>query len=281
MSDMPVAEQALPVAGGMNVRGVINYIGEMSGIPFVDVEDPRNSRISVDPYEVEFTDARSIADQLSLDVQGFKLVRHRTAMRNFHDRATVDSIYLREMAAVVRKESGADHVISALGPVIRLNDPSNARAVPPAQLAHSDYSDYTLRTQIGMQVDLDAPEYSQYKRIVAYQTWRALSPPPQDSTLAFCDARSVSVADRVLSKFTTVIPQRAVLEFYMYRHNPAHRWYYFPNLRRNELLIFKGFEGDGADRQNVLHGAFSNPACSHGARPRESIETRAFAFFRD
>lgn len=67
----------------------------------------------------------------------------------------------------------------------------------------------------------------------------------------------------------------------MYRYNPAHRWFYFPNLERDELLLFKGFEGDGDDKQNVLHGAFSLPDIPRGVPPRESIETRAFAFFRD
>jgi hypothetical protein len=263
------------------VEGVINYIGAMDQRPMVDVDDPANNRIVVDPRMVRFVDARPIADTLSLDVEGFKLVRHETAMRNFHDPAEVEAVYLREMAQVVQRESGADLVISALGPLLRQNDPSVERAIPPAPLAHSDYTALTLRTQLGFQIDLTAPEYRGYKRIIAYQTWRALSPPPQDSTLAFCDARSVSVRDRTLANFKISSPRTALLEFYMYRHNPAHRWFYFPNLERDELLVFKGFEGDEDDRQNVLHGAFFLPACPDDVAPRESIETRAFAFFRD
>jgi hypothetical protein len=269
-------------AGGPgSVVAPISYIGDMAEPPVVDVENRANSRIVAEPREVRFVDARPIADSLSLDVQGFKLIRHRTATRDFHDPTEVDAVYLREMEQVVQRETGADLVISAVGPIMRLNDPASERAIPPASLAHSDYTDFTLRTQIGFQADLNAPEFQEYSRIVAYQTWRALSPPPQDSTLAFCDARSVSTRDRVLSTFITMVPQRATLEFYMYKHNPAHRWYYFPDLQRDELLIFKGFEGDGDDKQNVLHGAFSDPTCPGGAVPRESIETRAFAFFRD
>lgn len=264
----------------LNCRSAINYIADMSGRPYVDVEGRANSIIATEAHEVEFIDARPLAEDLALDVQGFKLVRHQTAVRDFHDPAEVEGLYLREMADLVKAQTGADHVISALGPLLRLNDPAKAQAVPPAPLAHSDYTDFTLRTQIGFQADLQSPELRDYRRIVAYQTWRVLSPPPQDSTLAFCDARSVHPRDRVLSNFSTVIPRRAMLEFYMYRYNPAHRWYYFPNLERDELLLFKGFEGDGDDRQNVLHGAFSVPGCPPGSVPRESIETRAFAFFR-
>lgn len=264
-----------------SVLASISYIGDMAEPPVVDVENRANSRILAEPREVRFVDARPIADSLSLDVQGFKLIQHLTATRDFHNPIEVDAVYLREMEQVVQRESGADLVISAVGPIVRLNDPSSERSIPPASLAHSDYTDFTLRTQIGFQANLGAAEFKSYKRIVAYQTWRALSPPPQDSTLAFCDARSVSTRDRVLSTFTTSIPQRATLEFYMYKYNPTHRWYYFPNLDRDELLIFKGFEGDGDDKQNVLHGAFNDPTCPGDAVPRESIETRAFAFFRD
>ena len=202
-------------------------------------------------------------------------------MRDFHDPDELKAVYLREMEEVVQQQSGADRVISAVVPVLRLNDPKNERVYQAGPLAHSDYTEFTLRTQLGYQVDLSAPEFRNYKRIIAYQTWRALSPPPQDSALAFCDPRSVSVRDRVLSKFTLSIPRPGVLEFYIYRYSPSHRWFYFPDMRRDELLIFKGFEGDEADKMKLVHGAFTVPGCPEGTPPRESVETRTFAFFRD
>jgi hypothetical protein len=89
----------------------------------------------------------------------------------------------------------------------------------------------------------------------------------------------VSPADRVRSEFLAQSPKRALLEFYMYRYNPAHRWCYFKDLDVNELLVFKGFEGDAEHCANVIHGAFDHPECPAGTAPRRSIETRAFAFF--
>ncbi|WP_156681198.1 CmcJ/NvfI family oxidoreductase [Sphingomonas profundi] len=263
------------------VRSTMNYLGPMDEAPYVDVADRSRTRLAVDPRTMTFTDARAFAGDLSLDVQGFRLVSHHTALEraDFRDPGKVDGTYLREMEQLVQAETGADLVVSAHGPLLRLNA-ERTDSVRPASIAHTDYSDFTLRTQIGFQLDLTDPALAGYSRIEAYQTWRALSPPPQDNTLAFCDARTVDLADRVLSRFTVQLPRRADLEFYMYRYNPAHRWYYFSDLRLDEILLFKGFEGDGADRMNVLHGGFENVACPAGAEPRESIETRAFAFFR-
>ena len=61
----------------------------------------------------------------------------------------------------------------------------------------------------------------------------ALSPPPQDSTLALRDTRSLYVQDRVLSTFT-IGPRLKVLEFHICRYDAAHRWFYFPDMRRLE-----------------------------------------------
>jgi hypothetical protein len=258
----------------------MNYLGAMEGTPFVDVQNRGRDRLSLETHRVGFTDARPIAKQLSLDREGFRLLRHGTSLSraDFQDRELVERVYLREMEQVVKAETGADRVVSALGPLLRFSG-ERKNAVKPAAIAHSDYSEYTLRTQIAFQLDLSAPEFRDYRRIVAYQTWRALSPPPQDNTLALCDSRTVAVADRVLSKFDVTEPRSATLEFYMYRFNPAHRWYFFSDLTIDELVIFKGFEGDGADRQNVLHGGFNLPP-SPNAVPRESIESRTFAFFK-
>jgi len=267
------------VEAGRSVESTMNYLGPMQETPFVDVQNRGRDRLSLESHRIRLTDARPIAESLSLDREGFRLLRHRTSLSrdDFQDRDNVERVYLREMADVVKAETGADRVVSALGPVLRFSG-DRKNAVKPAAIAHSDYSEYTLRTQMGFQLDLSAPEFADYRRIVAYQTWRVLSPPPQDNTLALCDSRTVTVDDRVLSKFDVLEPRSATLEFYMHRFNPAHRWYYFSDLTSDELIIFKGFEGDGPQCQNVLHGGFNLPA-RPDAIPRESIETRTFAFF--
>ena len=66
----------------------------------------------------------------------------------------------------------------------------------------------------------------------------------------------------------------------MATYNPAHRWYYFPRVQPDEVVLIKTFDSatDGRTRF-CIHTAFSDPHTAADARPRQSIETRAFVFF--
>ena len=67
---------------------------------------------------------------------------------------------------------------------------------------------------------------------------------------------------------------------YHIAHNPAHQWFYFPQMERTEALVFKVFDSDaGKPSRFTAHSAFDDPGTPPDAPPRESIETRTFAFF--
>ena len=69
-------------------------------------------------------------------------------------------------------------------------------------------------------------------------------------------------------------------ETFGFLYNPNHRWYYFPRMARQEAVLIKCFDSarDGRARFS-LHSAFDDPTSPAKARPRQSIEVRAFAFF--
>ena len=60
----------------------------------------------------------------------------------------------------------------------------------------------------------------------------------------------------------------------------AHRWFYFPRMRRDEALVFKVYDSlqDGRARF-IPHTSFDDPNSPPDAPPRQSIEARALAFF--
>lgn len=62
--------------------------------------------------------------------------------------------------------------------------------------------------------------------------------------------------------------------------NPAHRWYYYPVMQREEVLLIKTFDAarDGRARRSI-HTAFDNPQTPSGAPARESMESRLLVFF--
>ena len=71
-------------------------------------------------------------------------------------------------------------------------------------------------------------------------------------------------------------------ETYRIAHNPAHHWFYFPEMHRDEALVFKVFDSkDDGNARFTAHTSFVDPTSPAGAKPRESIVMRSCAFFED
>jgi hypothetical protein len=70
-------------------------------------------------------------------------------------------------------------------------------------------------------------------------------------------------------------------ETYGVAYNPAHRWYYAPDMQPTEALLLKCFDSktDGTARFSP-HTAFVDPTTPPDAAPRESIELRTLVFHR-
>jgi hypothetical protein len=119
------------------------------------------------------------------------------------------------------------------------------------------------------------------RRYAHYNVWRVLTPPPQDIPLAVCDARSVSTSDLVDADLITDTPgtPESSIVLVLLRYSPCHRWSYFSNMDRDEVLVFKSYDSDPDQPRQVPHSAFKNPACPPGIAPRASIEMRATAFW--
>jgi hypothetical protein len=95
--------------------------------------------------------------------------------------------------------------------------------------------------------------------------------------LALADAKSVAMDDLLVAERR--YPHR-IGQTYRLKYSPNHRWYYFPEMRRDEALVFKVYDSltDGRARFTP-HTSFIDPASAADAPPRQSIEVRAFAFF--
>ncbi len=115
------------------------------------------------------------------------------------------------------------------------------------------------------------------RRFAIIQVWRAINQPIRSNPLAMADARSVAPEDLLVAERR--YPNR-VGQTYRLKYNSAHRWFYFPELRRDEAIVFKVFDSlkDGRARFTP-HTSFNDPSTPAGAPPRQSIEARALAFF--
>ena len=68
-------------------------------------------------------------------------------------------------------------------------------------------------------------------------------------------------------------------ELELVSYNPSHKWYYYPEMHKEEVLLIKTFDSDDERASRSVHTAFNNPLATHEAPPRESIESRILIFF--
>jgi hypothetical protein len=246
-------------------------------------------------YQVPILNGRPVQDQFTLDRNGFAIIGHRSAVRDFTDQDEVGRVYAAEVAEFVKSYTGADRV-AALGWVMR-------QAVAPDEFAslhqslvrpqgsrvHGDFTAGDARTCVADAYGKYFPDGPGYRRALFTSLWRVFSPPPQDWPLALCDYASVEPGDGLESRIYYVdkipadlyadmppgTPSTSGLE---YHYNPAHQWWYFPGMTSEEVLLFKFDDSDHSVAWRTPHSAFRDQAVQ-AAVPRRSIEFRTVAYF--
>ncbi|HEU4340804.1 MAG TPA: CmcJ/NvfI family oxidoreductase [Candidatus Binatia bacterium] len=229
-------------------------------------------------YTVNIYNGRPIVDQFSLEREGFVFVRHDTKMRDFYDEDEVQSVYYQETEQLVKETSGAKRVL-VFDHTLRSADTGTQKEKlisGPVRNAHNDYTEWSGPQRVRDLLPGEADALLQ-NRFAVVQVWRPIRKPVQSEPLAIADARSLGTKELIAS--ARVYPDR-VGETYHMTFNPDHLWYYFPNMQRNEALVFKTFDSakDGRARWTA-HCAFDDPTSPPDAPPRESIEMRTLAFF--
>lgn len=267
------------------VSSSINYLGEMDELPIFYSEKYHLNNLVLEPTTVEIRDARRLTEEPSLEVNGFKLVKHATRVNNFEDQDETTSVYRREIEELILELTGADKVV-VTNTVLRWSekagDTSKFVNSRPARFVHVDYSrqsfDDFARTHLA-----DAPDTEERlkRRYVAYNIWRVLTPPPQDAPLTLCDARTVHPEDVTEGEAVIDAPAMPEMRFgsSLYHSSPAHRWFWFSDMQLDEALVFKAFDSDPDRVQGCPHSAFNDPNCPDDVPPRASAEIRAYAFF--
>ncbi len=264
------------------IEATLNYVADTGEQVFTQTAEPGAQDVRFggkqDPRRVSIHNGRSHADRFTLEKDGFRFVRHDTKVRNFYDADEVRRVYYPEMEALVKAESGAarvvvfDHTLRTADDELR--ESRKIREV--VRRVHNDYTEWSGPQRVRDLLPQEADDLLR-RRFAIVQVWRPIRLPVESFPLGICDARTLSVDDLIISERR--YPDR-VGQTYAIKYNPAHRWYWFPRMRREEALVFKVYDSlkDGRARWTA-HTAFDDPASPANARPRESIEIRTLAFF--
>ena len=266
-----------------SVEGLVNYSGEMPQRPRYYANDHSRDILKLDPRTIMIDDARKRVTAPSLAREGFELVPHASDIEDFKATAEVTRLHPREIERLLLQVTGADHVVIPGPGVLRFGEGSTDAGKYsnslPARFIHVDISDATAEQFAHRSIPRSMGRT--LRRFAHYNVWRALSPPPQDIPLALCDARSVDLADLICADAVFDVADKPEWSFegWVVRHNSRHRWSYFSDLTRGEVLIFKTNDSDPAQPHCVPHSAFDDPSCPKGVPPRASIEMRGIAYW--
>ncbi|QZH75729.1 MAG: hypothetical protein JY451_03810 [Erythrobacter sp.] len=261
------------------VRARVGYSERTAREPYFYANAHEKDFVPLARVEVEIADARG--RHCSLDVEGFQLVEHRSALADLTDLDAVRRDHPAEIVELLTAVTGCDRVVMTPGAILRFSEKAGANArhdnSHPARFVHVDMA----REDAAEARARSAPEGT-IARSAQYNVWRVLSDPPQDVPLGLCDWTSLAEGD--------LLPCRAIFDpldgspewgfaNYLLAHNPAHRWFWFSHMHPGEVLVFKTSESDPARAQLMPHGAFDNPLAPADAPPRVSLEMRATCYW--
>jgi len=253
------------------------------GVPEDIFKNPGND------VETTVRDGRCL--NMTLDAHSFELVRQKTSLSTgdfYNHPEKITDVYYAEMVEMFKKVTGAAHVHVFHHQLRAAKDNSdgngfNTSVQPYAMAVHSDSSRHAAEEAFlrfaGNAVDAKFCK----GRFVYINAWRNITTDPiENNHLAVCDETSLVAPDDYLAS-DLFIPGARLMQYGLSDHNAArHRWYYFPKMQMDEVLLFKQFDSDTAlPGRMTFHTAFVDPTARPDAPERQSIECRAFLFFPD
>jgi hypothetical protein len=264
------------------VTADLNYLTPSADRPRTYTFEPPSgeprSNIVPEPHSVPIYDVRPISETVSLDREGFALIRQQSAVKDFYDEDEVRNVYYPEAERLVRAATGADRVFVFDHTVRKRVDGVADRGGGPRQPVARVHVDHTEKSGPQRVRDLIPGEAEELLkgRVQIINLWRPIRGPLLDSPLAVCDARTVNPGELVGADL--VYPDR-VGETYSVKYNPDHQWFYVPRMTADEILLLKCFDSNTDGRARFApHTAFADPTTPPDAPPRESIELRTLVF---
>ena len=264
------------------IEAVLNYVVDTGEKIVNETMGPgdmsRRHTGVMDPRTMTVRNGRLLRDTFDLEVHGFEFVDHPTRMKSFFDADELKAVYYKEAEELVKARTGAKRV-HVFDHTLRSGDEDFRTANKvrePVTRVHNDYTEWSGPQRVRDLLPDEADDLLT-RRFAIVQVWRAIRNPIESHPLGICDARTLSPKDLVISERR--YPDR-IGQTYQIAWNPAHEWYYFPRMARDEALVFKVFDSatDGRARFTA-HSAFVDPTSPPDAAPRESIEMRTLAFF--
>jgi len=226
------------------------------------------------------------------------VVKKPTALTShdfYHNTALLESVYYAETKELLKEKLGADRVF-IIASQVRNNTRKSPNELNPfadnnpiasyASVVHTDFCASKSVEKFYRTSGLPSGAKVRYQLV---NTWRNISEkdPVYNDALACCD--TTSVTNEEFLRFDEPLNARAApgrpgdwaQQYRLTADNAAnHRWFYYPHMSKDEVLLFKQFDSDPQKSSRfTFHSAFHDPTIAGDLPARESVEIRALAIF--
>jgi glutathione S-transferase len=236
-----------------------------------------------DAREVEIHDGWSKVKEFTLDKNGFELSENlHTSFDNWEDEENVHASFYPEVVEFLKRSLGAksvlvfDHTIrTKANEAKKLTTETATSQRAPVMLVHCDYTAESGPLRV-KQLLPDEAESLLQRRVAFINVWKPIHNIVEERPLAMADVTSTPSSD--FFKLHLRYRDRNG-ENYVMKHNDAHKWFYFPKMTPEQVILLKTYDSEEGVAQFVGHSAFVDPTSPPDAKTRESVEIRTICFF--
>jgi glutathione S-transferase len=269
------------------VRSTFNYtkeVDKLTELYFYDCEAAKDiHEPGDDPHEMSVTDGWHRADSFSVDKEGFSIHEFKSAYGQWEDDEAIKATFYPEVVEFLKRTVGAkrvvvfDHTIrSKANEAKKLTQETNTSQRAPVMIVHCDYTTESGPLRVRQLLKDDAEELLS-RRVAFFNVWKPVRRVVEERPLAMCDVTSSSPED--FFKLYLHYRDRNG-ENYVMRYSPKHKWWYFPKMTPDQVVLLKTYESETDGRARFVgHTAFEDPTSPPDAPFRESVEIRTMAFF--
>jgi glutathione S-transferase len=243
-----------------------------------DIHEPGD-----DPVQVQVHDGWSKAQEFTVDKNGFQLSSDlKTDFDNWEDEEQVRSKFYPQVVEFLKKTTGAnrvlvfDHTIrTKANDAKKLTQETSTSQRAPVMLVHCDYTAESGPVRVKQLLPEEAAALLE-KRVAFINVWKPVHNVVEERPLCMADVESTPDSD--FFKLHLRYRDRDG-ENYVMKHNAKHKWWYFPKMTPEQVILLKTYDSDQSRARFVGHSAFNDPSSPPDAKTRESVEIRTIAFF--
>jgi hypothetical protein len=268
------------------VRAIFNYtkdVEQLTEIYFYECDAANNVHEPGDsPHEMTVHDGWHRVNSFSIDKEGFALHNFKTNFNKWEEDEEITSNFYPDVVEMLKHETGAkrilvfDHTIRTNANAgKKLTDEKQTSQRTPVMLVHCDYTAESAPARVRQLLKEEAEDLL-LRRVAFINVWKPINV-VEERPLAMCDVTSTTPED--FFKLYLRYRDRNG-ENYVMRYSPKHKWWYFPKMTPEQVILLKTYDSETDGRARFVgHSAFVDPTSPPDAITRESIEIRTIAFF--